>query len=612
MKNRTSPLRGSSARLAAGAACALLVFACAKQMPPPGGPEDKIPPLVSGVYPAPNGLNVPVDAKIVVEFTEWMNESVNPTMLSFSPPLRKQPKVEMAGPRLTIEPRVALDPGMTYTMELSTAFADLRSNKLPAPFRLSFSTGDRIDTLSLFGSVSSEEATLPKATTVGLWPMDAPARERFLWIREQSRPASDTAARPDDATVADLMDEPAVFRATPDSLGNFSIHGLAAGRWRLAAFVDLNGNGKVDPPGEAVGLADREVVLEEGKELPPFDLSLAAVDTGLLRLESAEQLPHGLVSLAFSRGPDRATALDPARYSLVLADSGAAVPKAAAVMEDRKGGALLVLVEGAEPGRSYEFSVAGLVDSSGAGMDSAKSSATLEWALLPSDTVPVAPVGATPANGFDEALADDTLSVWFDGPVEPGDWIPRLRALFAGDTLEVGGELLGANRLRLLPPRPIAPGTEGAILLSTADTAVKRGPASADTTVTLKWRRLTAFSARDPMRVGAARICLPPHPKSRAVLRRADKAGIRPLRFEPGPDGCADLPDLAEGKYLAESYVDVDSDGRRDPGSLRPWAPAEPLFRWSDTLSVVRGKTDTLDLRAPAGAKRDQAEGERP
>ena len=52
MKNRRFPLRGSLARLAAGAACALLVFACAKQMPPPGGPEDKIPPLVSGVYPA--------------------------------------------------------------------------------------------------------------------------------------------------------------------------------------------------------------------------------------------------------------------------------------------------------------------------------------------------------------------------------------------------------------------------------------------------------------------------------------------------------------------------------------------------------------------------------
>ncbi|MBO7501049.1 MAG: Ig-like domain-containing protein [Fibrobacterales bacterium] len=592
---RTSARSGLCALCAAG--LLLFAFSCAKQAPPPGGPEDRIPPLVAGVYPAPNGLNVPMDAKIVIEFTEWMNESVNPTMLSFSPPLRKTPRLEMVGPRLTILPREPLDSGLTYTVELSAAFADLHGNKLPAPFRLGFSTGDKIDSLELFGSVSAEGA-LPKGTVVGLWPMEKEQRAKFAWFRERARSASDSADAGDDA-VADLMREPALYRARPDSAGDWSMRGLPEGHWRLAAFVDLNGNGAVNPPEEAVALTDREVVLRPGAPAAPFALALAKTDTGMVRLESAEQLPHGYVVLAFSRAPSDESLKNLSAYRFAAADSAdaSAPPVVREALRQQTTGAPMLRVEGGEAEKTYVLKIEGIADSAGVGIDSAKNEAEIAWKSFPSDTARPVPSGATPANGDDGVLPEDTLSLWFDGPVALDDWAPRLRLLFAGETLEVRAEPLQSNRLRLVPPRELPLGVDGAILLSTADTSLKRNAeGGSDTVVSVRWKTLSAFRSADPMKFGSARVCVPPHPGARISLRRVDKAA-KPFDAAPDGQGCAEFASLPEGKWLARSFVDLDGDGRRNPGSLRPWAPAEPLFLWPDTLETKRGERATLDLR---------------
>ena len=610
MNRRFRPSARSGFRALCAAGALLLAFSCAKQAPPPGGPEDKIPPLVSGVYPAPNGLNVPVDAKIVVEFTEWMNESVNPTMLSFSPPLRKTPELQMRGPRLTIRPREPLDSGLTYTVELSTAFGDLHGNKLPAPFRLGFSTGDRIDSLELFGSVSAEGA-LPKGTVVGLWPMEKEQRAKFAWIRERARAASDTA-NPEDDAVADMMREPALYRAQPDSAGNWSMRGLPEGHWRLAAFVDLNGNGAVNPPEEAVALTDREINLRPGAPAAPFALALAKTDTGMVRLESAEQLPRGYVVLAFSRPPSDESLKDLAAYRFAAADSAdtSALPVVREALRQQTTGAPMIRVEGGAAEKTYVLRVEGISDSSGVGIDSLRNEAEIAWKEFPSDTARTAPSGASPANGADDVDPADTLSLWFDGPAVPEEWEPRLRLLFAGETLAVRAEALQSNRVRLVPPRAIPLGVDASILLSTADTSLRRNAeGGSDTVVSVRWKTLSAFRSADPMKFGSARVCVPPHPGARLSLRRVDKAS-KPLDATPDGQGCAEFASLPEGKWLARSFVDLDGDGRRNPGSIRPWAPAEPLFLWPDTLETRRGERAVLDLReVPDAPARPAAEG---
>ncbi len=72
----------------AGLLSALFV-ACATQVAPSGGPEDKLPPRVAGVYPAPNTTNHPNELMVKLEFDEWINASIPRSAVSISPPIDK-------------------------------------------------------------------------------------------------------------------------------------------------------------------------------------------------------------------------------------------------------------------------------------------------------------------------------------------------------------------------------------------------------------------------------------------------------------------------------------------------------------------------------------------
>ena len=68
---------------------ALFLNECATSIAPSGGPEDKYPPRVAGVYPAPNAVNVPPKLNIHLQFDEWIAASVPRSAIMISPPLEK-------------------------------------------------------------------------------------------------------------------------------------------------------------------------------------------------------------------------------------------------------------------------------------------------------------------------------------------------------------------------------------------------------------------------------------------------------------------------------------------------------------------------------------------
>ena len=62
-----------------------MLLSCATQVAPGGGPEDKLPPRVAAVYPAPNTTNHPNELYVKLEFDEWINASVPRSAVSISP-----------------------------------------------------------------------------------------------------------------------------------------------------------------------------------------------------------------------------------------------------------------------------------------------------------------------------------------------------------------------------------------------------------------------------------------------------------------------------------------------------------------------------------------------
>ena len=64
-------------------------------------------------------------------------------------------------------------------------------------------------------------------------------------------------------TIPRLSKEPPLFITQADSNGWFSIGGLHAGRYRVVAFVDANGNRRIEPSVEWAGLYEKDITLTE-------------------------------------------------------------------------------------------------------------------------------------------------------------------------------------------------------------------------------------------------------------------------------------------------------------------------------------------------------------
>ena len=129
------------------------LFACATQVAPGGGPEDKLPPRVAAVYPAPMTTNHPNELYVKLEFDEWINASIPRSAVSISPPIEKKMKFEVSGRTLELTSRAVLDENTTYTITFAGGIKDLHGNALATPFTVVFSTGSEIDSLTIAGRI---------------------------------------------------------------------------------------------------------------------------------------------------------------------------------------------------------------------------------------------------------------------------------------------------------------------------------------------------------------------------------------------------------------------------------------------------------------------------
>lgn len=154
-------------------ALGLWLVSCATQVAPGGGPEDKLPPRIAAVYPAPGTTNHPNELYIKLEFDEWINPSIPRNAVSISPPIEKKMRFEVSGKTLELTSRGLLDTGTTYTVTFAGGIKDLRGNSLAKPFQVVFSTGAHIDSLKLSGRIMVNDSMMKKKLypSIGLFLM---------------------------------------------------------------------------------------------------------------------------------------------------------------------------------------------------------------------------------------------------------------------------------------------------------------------------------------------------------------------------------------------------------------------------------------------------------
>ena len=262
----------------------LLVVACARMAPPPGGPRRLIAPKLVSTFPD-SGV-APCDFRGAAEFRfdEVTDEGTTPNFgigvagfgtgtleqLIMLSPDTLVPIVEWHRDRITVKPRGGWRPNRTYRIELVAGLRDLHGGTSPRP------------------------ATPLHFTTCGPRPTRALSGRVADWTSGRAVPGA--------LIEAFHLPDSARYRTVADSTGRFRMTELPAGRYLVVATVHTDRNRRRDPfkePWDSVRVdASRDTVGEIWTflrdTLPPKIASVARQDSQSIVLTFAKPLDPAL------------------------------------------------------------------------------------------------------------------------------------------------------------------------------------------------------------------------------------------------------------------------------------------------------------------------------
>ena len=260
----------------------LLLTCCANIVTPTGGPKDVTPPkMVTADPPSQTtGFN---GRKISITFDEYITLENAQQQLLFSPPLDNKPDIKLNNKTVVIRLKEALRPNTTYSIQFGSAIKDLHEGNLFKEDRYTFSTGDRLDTLTLTGKVLNASDKKPvEELMVGLYHGDPDS----LFLQPLGR-------HPD-------------YLARTDKEGKFTLRGLPDRPFLVFALKDMNSNLYYDMPNETVAFLDTLVVPTQATDLTLY--AFIEKDTTQMLLEK-KLIEEGLLRFVF-RQPAEAVEIE--------------------------------------------------------------------------------------------------------------------------------------------------------------------------------------------------------------------------------------------------------------------------------------------------------------
>lgn len=213
-------LRGSFLLFLLISGTSFLIFGCAKQGYPNGGPKDETAPQALATKPANESRNF-VAQQFAITFDEYITVKDANNNVLISPPMKQKPDFTTKGKRLMVKINDTLLPNTTYLFQFKGAIADYTEGNLMPSFEYVFSTGESMDTMMLAGRVLGARDGKPWKETVTV-----------MAYREGSGVESDT--------IATTQTPDYITRC--DKEGVFAFHYIPAGRYRLVALEDKNRN----------------------------------------------------------------------------------------------------------------------------------------------------------------------------------------------------------------------------------------------------------------------------------------------------------------------------------------------------------------------------------
>ena len=580
----------------AGLVSALLV-ACATQVAPSGGPEDKLPPRVAGVYPAPNTTNHPNELMVKLEFDEWINASIPRSAVSISPPIDKKLRFEVSGKTLVLSSRAVLDTGTTYTITFAGGIKDLHGNALAKPFQVVFSTGAIIDSLTVFGRVLVNQAMARKKEypSIGLFLLGEDRASKHYLEKYRDTTTKEISKEPQ------LLKEPPLYVTRADSAGHFTLTGLKAGHYRVVAFVDGNGNQKIELSTEQVGLWTGDLNLT-AETTDTLWIAVADMDTTKLELESVTQPYANVLEAGFTRSVYfDSTFSDTSNCYLVSPENKKLYPK--------------LVYLGASSNRPqfyfdpapksevlYKFVCDVAKDSLFRPLDTLRNEVEWEWKKMEADTLPPKVSGVKTNSKAKSLFPDDSLIVYFNKP-KLDSLTETFYIAINKDTTQVQVKQLDPVRFAVEKTAPWQTDMSVNFLMGYMDTTLAAADSNGkrDTVIELKYTKLQKFETVSKLKLAKLKGRIPnANPKTMVRLLSAETNQY--YQQYCNADGSFSFGDLVEGNYLMDYYFPEEGKELPDAGSVEPLRYGSAWRAISDTLKVKNGENalDSLVKEIPA------------
>jgi len=553
----------------------LLLWGCAQMEPPPGGPQDRTAPAVEGHHPPAGSTAVSGLVELSMTFSEGMNHTTVEEALFISPALERPPRLKWRGGTLRVRPEDPLQADQTYVITLGVGCKDLHNNNMENSYSFAFSTGQAIDEGQVAGTaVLSDrpdgDVFRPRGG-VDLWA--------YRWSPgEGPNPAADP---PDYITQA-------------DERGRYRLTHLGPDRYRIFAVEDRNRDRRWNPAEELLGLPSADANLSHEPfsiELGP--MGLVMMDTLGPSLQSARAIHRSAVMLSFDEDLDSVRAAAPQAYRIeMLGDHPDTLGLLSVSLSWERSNQVVLSTRSQIEGAAYRVTVTGLIDRAGNPVRPGGRQAHFPgtgWA----DSSGPRMEFAWPPDSSGQVSLRVSPTLFFDEAVEPAS----LKSAFSltdtsGRMIEGHFRFLHGAAAAFEPLEPLESDCWYAIELEGSVIRNLTGHVTADTTVIIRFRTL------DEERLGSV---------SGAVERRSYPPEAPAVILAFGPAGRARthrhqvsgseyvLDDMPPGAYIVSAFLDLNQDGRWNPGRPAPFQFAEPLWLAADSVSV-RSRWETAGV----------------
>lgn len=238
-------------------------YQCANIQRPTGGPKDSIPPKLISVNP-PNLTTNFSSKKVVFVFDEFIRLENQQREISYSPDMEKRPNFVVKRKELHVELPDSLEKETTYLINFGNSIVDNNERNPIKGFQYVFATGDKIDSLSIEGTVTNALKNAPEIdATVLLIPE---SQDSLIFGKKRAN----------------------IFAVT-DSSGRFKLSYLKEGNYKIYALKETNNDRIYNNTNENIGFINETIKLTK-------DTANVQIYTSQIKEENFRVLDRGITT----------------------------------------------------------------------------------------------------------------------------------------------------------------------------------------------------------------------------------------------------------------------------------------------------------------------------